>query len=173
MPNRSSMLNIITMHAGERLKEELEDDRIAQRKARTQAHLLDICQEIRDCLDSQEDYDTWWNSAPANDFYNAAVDKLLELHLPRSPWTSYAPSDGELSKRSYNGRLVAGLKCPRCNHPLIVNEKSYKTTDPSAPHYERRLVCSGFFTIGCSYKEPWSDEIQVILNQPIEIDVDF
>jgi len=99
--------------------------------------------------------------------------KLDEILASQCPWTSYTPSPIELSRRSYKGRHVPDHFCPRDNLPLIVNEKEFKTTDPDAPYYERRLVCSGFFTIGCSYKEPWSDEIQEILNQPIEIDVDF
>jgi len=131
-------------------------------------------QKDTDFITNYPNYPTLCDEARARIASNRVrLEKLLREDGANCAWTSYTPSPIELSRRSYKGRHVPDHFCPRDNLPLIVNEKAYPTTDPDAPHYERRLVCSGFFTIGCSYKEPWSDEIQEILSQPIEIDVDF
>lgn len=54
--------------------------RMAAKKLATQTE--NVVQEIRDAMDTQEEYDAWWNSTPDDNqgFYNAACDKLLELY---------------------------------------------------------------------------------------------
>jgi len=125
---------------------------------------------IRACM-TQDEYSNWWSSAPDNKFYEACCDKLLDLyHSPA--WTKYTPSTKELSNRSYKNLHVPGHTCPRCGFVLEVNEKEFSTTNPDAPHYERRLVCPGFFVNGCRHHEPFTAEVQKTLDMPITPDED-
>jgi hypothetical protein len=67
----------------------------------------------------------------------------------------------------YNGKHVPTKFCPTHHIPLIVNEKEYKTVNPDAPYYERRLTCPAWFTDGCRYKEPFTEEVQALLDAPV------
>lgn len=75
-----SIFNIISMHAAQDLNERLADEREEQ-IAKRAAQCADVTMAIRDALDSQEEYDAWWEATPAKGFYNAACDKLLKLYL--------------------------------------------------------------------------------------------
>jgi len=119
-------------------------------------HCADICQAIADIL--QDDYLAWVDAQPVHGFYDAACDILLDLM--RSPiWTSYTPSDLELSRRSYRDMHAYGHNCPLCNLTLTVNEEAHKTTNPDAPFYMRRLTCPAYFTTGCRYTELFTAEV--------------
>lgn len=67
-------------HTQKREEREWLEQMIEKERKRKQAQLMDICQEVRDCM-TQAEYDAWWASTPdgENEFYEAAEAKLLEI----------------------------------------------------------------------------------------------
>ena len=159
MSNRSSILNILTMHRSQQLAEDIQADLGKQANLRAEKRanmILDVCQEIRD-LSTQDEYEVWFEAAPDRGFFDAACDKLLSIKLA----PEYTPSDEELNQRVYKDRSVPGHACPHCGYTLTVNEKRDRTEGRAL--IARRLVCPGFFSRGCDYKEPWTSEIMRLL----------
>ena len=128
--------------------------------------------ELRRKIDAQVEEDYQIKQAYRNRTITYTAPAAKD-ETPGPVLTSYTPSPKELSRRSYKGLHVPSHTCPRCGLVLTVNEKEYKTTDPDAPHYERRLTCPNFFITGCNHREDFTAEIKAELDAVVQVDVDF
>lgn len=48
-------------------------------KTRELKQIHDVCMAIRDMMDSQEEYDEWWEASPEKDFLGFASDCLIKM----------------------------------------------------------------------------------------------
>ncbi len=55
-----------------------------QRRQKERAMTIDVCQEIRDTMMTQEEYTAWWKAAPDDGFLDYASDYLIGLKMQNS-----------------------------------------------------------------------------------------
>jgi hypothetical protein len=156
LKNSTGLMKIKHMDYVLSFREDLANEQAKEIDRKLKAEIADVCNQIIDLI-GRDEYKLWWESAPEHKFLEAAKQKLAQILA--------APVNKHIRHcLTYAGRFAPGKFCPRCGLQLSVNEKEFKTTNPDAPHYERRLTCPGFFTTGCRHREAFTIEVQNLID---------